>query len=587
MNRTFRINSTILLVAQLVLFLILTVFLFDFRSYPYADDWTIISPLGMEHSQFIDWLFAQHVDHRIPLQKALQFFTAKAAGFDFRVLVFVNVTIALFASLTLTAAARNYRGYAHPGDLCIPLIVLLPSEAFSMWAFELQFLSSVFFAATALYFAGQYSKDGKKRYLALMLVQLALCALCGMNGSIFSSVLLFAIALHFALEFKAKRTPPAGLTLLLAAVAIENIVIWTAWTPSNASDAATNVPVMLEMALKLLPASVGLFAVAWINVKVIAVIALLLGAAFYLFKKTRHTQLSLVDITFAFVVLAGLAEILSVAIGRSKAQGGWSDGLAMHYAILTALIPIAAWIVISASKKLLVTVPLGLGLVAICLAAYSQNFAWRTEYRSMVVAKQRNVERAFKTDIDAHSVVDRFPLELVWGDSPEAKSQATAGLDLLRKHNVERYAAGVPFTVTPLASGALPDTAEANLAEATQLTKNDGWADAGDFQRTQSKSMVVFGTYRVSDADLGAVALTLRRGQRVYYRSGPHTESQSLTFTINGSSYRYPLPVSGGWSVIQLSAESLPEQVAATFRDDGATWGEWSAIALAKSAAPH
>ena len=43
-----------------------------FRPYPYVNEWIYRLPFSFTSaSQYLQWAFAQHVDHRIPIQKAV------------------------------------------------------------------------------------------------------------------------------------------------------------------------------------------------------------------------------------------------------------------------------------------------------------------------------------------------------------------------------------------------------------------------------------------------------------------------------------------------------------------------------------
>jgi len=580
MSRLFRISAPSMLGTQLILFLALAMFLFDFRIYPYADDWIFTAPLGMDNAQqFISWVFAQHVDHRIPLQKALQFWLAENFGFDFRILVLVNVFLAFVTSLALTSAAKLYRGHQHVGDLIIPLILLMPTEAYSLWAFEMQFLSSVFFAAVAMYFACKYCVTQRDRYLGLMLLQLFLCAWCGMNGSIFSLVLLFGLFAHWWHGYRRQCKPSRWLITAAGVVLFQNIIIWMTWHPSGASAASLSIASVLETSLKLLPASMLLFATPWIKIKVAIILAMLAISAFFVIRKYRSKQLNFTEILMIFVVLACIAEIISVAFGRAS-QGGWSDGLAMHYAILTALIPVAAWILISKLAGEKFAAIYSIVMIALFAGAYSENYQWRRDNSHSVMKKQMAVQRLLSTEPDSNAVIDKFPLDFTWRDIPDAKAQAKSGLALLRDRNFVHYTATVPFAVMPGAGGTLSEPVGLNVVSSAQIEVLKGWVEAGDYDRTTLKNYTVFGSHIVSDADTGTLIVNVRRGQRLYYRSGPHTSSQTIALEIGGKSIRYPLPVLGAWSAIEFSGESLPDSFQVSFHDDGNTWGEWSAIAL-------
>lgn len=103
-----------------------------------------------------------------------------------------------------------------------------------------------------------------------------------------------------------------------------------------------------------------------------------------------------------------------------------------------------------------------------------------------------------------------------------------------------------------------------------------------DFQKTEHEGMKVFGSFIDSDADVGSITLKMKRGDRLYYRTGPVSNRQTLE--ILGSSLKPAvLPTSIEWKLFEFSGADLPEVFEAKFTDAGNGWGEWSAIAVKNS----
>jgi hypothetical protein len=102
-----------------------------------------------------------------------------------------------------------------------------------------------------------------------------------------------------------------------------------------------------------------------------------------------------------------------------------------------------------------------------------------------------------------------------------------------------------------------------------------------DFHKTNFVNMQVLGSFINSDADVGSISLKIKRGSRLYYRSGPDQGRQILEI-IGSHANSIRLPKSLEWRVLDFSSTELPETFIVKFIDGGDQWGEWSAIGLLK-----
>jgi len=427
-------------VTHFLLFFAMVVFVINSRVYPYADDWAYLSPLSMHSmSEYFNWLMVQHVDHRIPIQKALHSFLGEKVGFDFRVLVFLNVLFALLTSIVLTASAHMYRGSRHFGDIIIPLIVMSPVMGYSLWAFQFQFLSSIFFVSTSFYFFCRYIKSGNVAFHSLALTQLFLCALCGMNGVIFSSVLIILVASFSLVKHRYTLKLNVLSLLLICLVFLENVFIWLLWTPSAASSGITNISSLLECFFKLLPASMVVYTFSNAIWNIGFVLVGLLLAAYGLYRAVRNEGLSYILLIAAAIITATLALVASAAIARSKAAGDWDNTLIMHYGFLTVLLPIFSWIIISKYCQKKITVVFGVVAVIVFTSAYFDNYKWRYEFANSTQDKQRIIANALKENDDVRDIVEKFNRDFTWSDSYDAKQAVVVGLEELRQFNFPIY----------------------------------------------------------------------------------------------------------------------------------------------------
>ncbi len=103
-----------------------------------------------------------------------------------------------------------------------------------------------------------------------------------------------------------------------------------------------------------------------------------------------------------------------------------------------------------------------------------------------------------------------------------------------------------------------------------------------DYNKSDFEHMKVLGSLIDSDADVGSITLKMNRGDRLYYRSGPVSNRQTLEI-LGSDTKPIVLPISIEWQLLEFSSRDLPEAFKAKFTDAGDAWGEWSAIAIKKS----
>lgn len=103
-----------------------------------------------------------------------------------------------------------------------------------------------------------------------------------------------------------------------------------------------------------------------------------------------------------------------------------------------------------------------------------------------------------------------------------------------------------------------------------------------DFQKSSLKDYRVIGSHITSDADTGEVLLKLRRGDHLFYRSGPGLSGQSLSIVGHEQEFIEQLPAANAkdWVILEFSNANLPAEFSVKIKDEGHGWGEWSAIAI-------
>lgn len=102
-----------------------------------------------------------------------------------------------------------------------------------------------------------------------------------------------------------------------------------------------------------------------------------------------------------------------------------------------------------------------------------------------------------------------------------------------------------------------------------------------DYQKSSIPGCIILGTFKDADADVGTIELQLRRGDQVFYRSGPGGLAQTVRVVGHDNDYLSELPVSTEWASLIFSNSTLPEEFTIVIEDRGQSLGEWSAVAIA------
>lgn len=123
-----------------------------------------------------------------------------------------------------------------------------------------------------------------------------------------------------------------------------------------------------------------------------------------------------------------------------------------------------------------------------------------------------------------------------------------------------------------------PSAERTTISNANILSDNQ-W-QGSDFARSVIDGMHIYGSFINSDADVGSISLHIKRGNRIFYRTGPTGGHQFLE--VSGST-KLPikLPVATEWTLLEFNSVTLPnENFIVKFSDYGTNMGEWAAIAV-------
>ena len=337
---------------SVVAFVLIVAFLvWGGSPYPYADDWMLV-PYGTgETPVTFSWLWAQHVDHRIPIPKTLWVWSLWVSDMDFRSIMFLNAVAAFLANVFMLRAIAAYRGNLLPGDLVVPLVLLNPAFNIFQWGFYLQFMSSITLGLLAMAFGCLQTAAPARGYgIAAAIVIFCLNGV-GMNGTVLALILAPTLSATVLVGRSVMlRWQFLAVQAVCGAAVLVAVYVIATWSPSDASTQSEDAAGLLERIGALLQAAFTMAVPrAWANSLLPQTVYLALGLAFSVlagvfgivsvFRFRRPGQIYLLG-----CLLAGGGVIGAIALGRA---GFWSPGLEYHYGYFPVLTLMAAWMLVS------------------------------------------------------------------------------------------------------------------------------------------------------------------------------------------------------------------------------------------------
>jgi hypothetical protein len=232
------------------------------RNVPFWDDYSVVPVLAGEAPAPAAWLWQQHSEHRVPLQKLVILLLLRATGADFRSGMVFSVLLLGAAALALSWTARQLRGRWSPADAFFPLLLLFGAHCFNVlncWQVTLTLPTALACALLAvIVLRGARLAPG-----AALLVGccLALLFLCGALGLPF--VLPFGLWLGYAGTRRWRAAEPhahrdATLFLALAAGALLLVPLYFAgYRQPTYNPASPGLRESLRTSLQFLSVSLG------------------------------------------------------------------------------------------------------------------------------------------------------------------------------------------------------------------------------------------------------------------------------------------------------------------------------------------
>ena len=151
---------------------------------PFQEDWFLVAPLTGNEPDLVKWLWAQHVEHRIPLPKLILLFLLKFTNGDFRIGMLFNVFSLGAISFAMILVARKLRGGRTSfADAFFPIALLhLGNWDNLFWSWQITFVLPTVLTLVLLLVLVGYSTLSSPVAAVIAGTCLMLLPLCGANG---------------------------------------------------------------------------------------------------------------------------------------------------------------------------------------------------------------------------------------------------------------------------------------------------------------------------------------------------------------------------------------------------------------------
>jgi hypothetical protein len=155
---------------------------------PWREDWVMVPALVGKEPHLLQWLWAQTMEHRTPIQRAVYLALLRATGGDFRIGMIADVLGLGFLCLAMTLIARRIRGgQTSLADAFFPLVLLHLGHAEHVFlGYNLQFLISIGLCCIWLLIIVGYDRPLSPKLALTAGLTLVLLPLSGGNGMLFT-----------------------------------------------------------------------------------------------------------------------------------------------------------------------------------------------------------------------------------------------------------------------------------------------------------------------------------------------------------------------------------------------------------------
>jgi hypothetical protein len=374
---------------------------------PYMDEWAIVPTLSGNRPLTLDWLWAQHNEHRIPIARLLLLGIYHVTDFNLRAAMLFSATALGALAFCMIQTAKQVRGGPSYADAFFPLALLNGGHAFNFFmGWQIVFLVPVGLLGILLIVM---ARDGSMGFASLVAAGICvmLLPLSGGMGLAMVPAAVFWLTACSVVIWNSRRPRSgrdAATALALAAISAGVFGLYFLGFEKPAhTPAPPDMTSVIRGALGFLSTDLGrIFPKAWYLGAIVALVASA-AAGWSLIRAWRQQSSQRPRILGLGLFLGGLG-CLALAVGWGRAGFGPGASQANRYVSLSVLVLCAAYFacVIYGTTLLARAVP-----GALCLAAALMIWPNASEAASYG-AKLHEFLEPFEVDLKAgvpHSIL--------------------------------------------------------------------------------------------------------------------------------------------------------------------------------------
>lgn len=405
-------------------------------TFPYGDEWSWLPWITGQRAVSWQWLWAQHVDHRMVLPRLIYVGLGKLSGFNFQAGSFYSVFLLSAASSILMLAARAVRGSSRLCDAFFPLLLLHWGQYINIgWGFQLNFITSVFIACIILAMIARCGERLSWRPAAVISLCLIGQGLCGGFGLAYIPAIAAWMAVSALLGCRRGEPGAVGrcvFVMIWAALPVAFVALY--FVGFKKAPAVAPWPGLYESirtALQFLSGCIGPMGKETWPVSGVLVVGACLLAAWHSWRTMRERPKERVRVLGMLFFLAAIG-CLAAAIGFGRAYEGPMAGFMPRYMSLAMTFACCLFLMSVAYFPALTSRRLQHVMFAAMCVLMLLNARKGIRYAEEIVLPMRSLAADAAAGVPPGSLSIRYREVLGFGRSEEKFAECFAALEKAR-----------------------------------------------------------------------------------------------------------------------------------------------------------
>ncbi len=394
---------------------------------PFGDEYDIVPIVTGNQSLTLEWLWAPHNDHRIPLPRLVRWCLITAFGGDFRSCVYAIPVISGLGAVGAVFAITRIRGRSSLADLFFPLIILHWGQVENLiWGFDLANVLPAILSIGVLFLAAWRPGIPDARVCLTASIGLLAILLCGGGGLLLAGPMSLWLAWsnYQGLRASQRRSDTAIRVAAMVMVALTwgvTILYFRGLPRPPEVATAKTLFSNAQVAVAFLSTAFGLqFERFWWLTGGATLVALGVGTVFAMGLAWRSEAERFRAL--AVLTLIGGTLLMAAAIGHGRANTGINGGLQSRYA--TFLVP--AWCALYLLASHLITSPRWVRFALVAAALVTQaNAQFGLDYAKTFWTRRQEFVRDMEAGTPSFVLAEKYhrhPYGL-YSPSPESLEQ--------------------------------------------------------------------------------------------------------------------------------------------------------------------